>query len=153
MEIQELRILISIAELGTFKAAAKKMGLTQPAVSQSLANLERKLGEQLIDRRAPLTPTPVGNELLRHAQMILESESNFLRQLALIKLGKFQTVSLAVDHLAANYYCPKIVKSLTAIYPEAELKIERMAARKIIPAIKSGLYSIGVGPFQRKMAP
>jgi DNA-binding transcriptional LysR family regulator len=151
MEIQELRVLTSIVDTGGFKLAATQLGLSQPAISQSLSNLERKLGEKLLERTTPIKPTPIGTELLKHARYVLESETNFKNQLHRLKDGHLQTLSIAVDHLAANYYCPKIVAGFNKLLPEANIKIKRMPAREIIQAIKSEQFLVGIGPFQKKM--
>lgn len=46
MENQELKVFLSIIESGGFQKAAKQLRLTQPAISLSLANLERKINEK-----------------------------------------------------------------------------------------------------------
>ncbi|MBL1422340.1 MAG: LysR family transcriptional regulator [Alphaproteobacteria bacterium] len=151
MEIQELRIFCAIIDQGSFKNAGSHLGLSQPAISQSLANLERKLGEKLLNRTVPIQPTAIGLELLKHARFIIESEGFFNNQLAKMKHGHLQTLTLAVDHMAANYYSPKIITEFHKTLPEADFKITRMPAREIINAVKSQQYQIGIGPFQKGM--
>jgi DNA-binding transcriptional LysR family regulator len=151
MEIQELKVLTTIIDTGGFNLAAKKLGLTQPAVSQSLSNLERKLGQQLLNRNTPVTPTALGLELLKHARFVLESEASFLDQLTRLKQGHLQNLTIAVDHLAATYYCPSLIAEFHKVLPEANIKIRRMPAREIIHAVKSEQYLIGFGPFQKSM--
>lgn len=151
MEIQELRIFCAIIDQGGFKNAGFYLGLSQPAISQSLANLERKLGEKLLSRATPMQPTAIGHELLKHARYVLESENFFTNQLAKMKHGHLQTLTLAVDHMAANYYSPKIIAKFHKLLPDADFKIMRMPAREIINAIKSEQYQIGIGPFQKGM--
>lgn len=152
MEIQELRIFCAIIDHGGFKHAGQYLGLSQPAISQSLANLERKLGEKLLSRKSPIQPTAIGYELLKHARYTIESEVFFTQQLNKMKHGFLQTLTLAVDHLAANYYSTEYISRFHQHLPEAELKITQMPAREIIGAIKSEQYQIGMGPFQKGMA-
>ena len=52
MEFHDLRVLLAIASERSFSRAAKKLGRTQPAVSQALRRLEEQLGEPLVDRSA-----------------------------------------------------------------------------------------------------
>ena len=77
MEIQELRVLVAIVEMGGFKKAAGSLFLTQSAVSQSLANLERKIGERLVERTTPVRPTVIGGELLNKLQSVSEHSLRF----------------------------------------------------------------------------
>uniref|UniRef100_A0A2A4Z6C0 HTH lysR-type domain-containing protein n=1 Tax=OCS116 cluster bacterium TaxID=2030921 RepID=A0A2A4Z6C0_9PROT len=151
MEIQELRIFCAIIDQGSFKNAGIHLGLSQPAISQSLANLERKLGEKLLNRNSPIQPTSIGLELLKHARYVIESEGFFTNQLTKMKHGYLQTLTLAVDHMAANYYSPQIISEFHKLLPEADFKIIRMPAREIINAVKSQQYQIGIGPFQKGM--
>jgi DNA-binding transcriptional LysR family regulator len=151
MEIQELRVFTSIIDEGGFKNAAKALGLTQPAISQSLANLERKLGEKLVNRSSPIGPTPIGRELLKHSRYMLESERDFITQLGRMKQGHLKSISIACDHLASKYYCSDLIGEFHRFYPEANIKVHRLPAREIVTVIQSKRYDIGIGPFQKNM--
>lgn len=65
-----LRTFVTVAECGSFSAAARQLGYTQSAVSQHIAALENDLGTPLLHRR-PVTPTVPGERLLEHAAAIL----------------------------------------------------------------------------------
>lgn len=65
-----LRTFVTVAELGSFSAAARRLGYTQSAVSQHIAALEDDLGASLLHRR-PVAPTEAGGRLLEHAAPIL----------------------------------------------------------------------------------
>lgn len=72
MELQQLRAVVAIAETGRISEAAKRLGVTQPAVSLALGQLERELRAPLF-HRAPggLTLTAKGEELLPKARLLL----------------------------------------------------------------------------------
>ena len=83
MDLRHLRTLSEVAERGSFSAAAEVLGVSQPAVSQQIASLERELGERLIDRsgrRARLTER--GRAGHRDAQRMLALSDEFRRELA-----------------------------------------------------------------------
>lgn len=151
MEFQELRVLLAVVDHGGFQRASKALHLTQSAVSQSLANLERKVGEKLIERTAPARPTPVGLELVRHARLILEREREFTKDLNKLKLGHLQKLELTVDSLVNKYYVPAAVKATLKKLPEMSVKIRRLPAREMIPAVLTGQFELGFGPFQKNM--
>jgi DNA-binding transcriptional LysR family regulator len=68
MDLRHLRALQAVAETGSFSAAADVLNYTQPAVSRTVAALERELGAVLIERQArPLRLTDAGTALARHA--------------------------------------------------------------------------------------
>ncbi len=65
-----LECLAAIVEEGGFERAAKRLSITQSAVSQRLHSLETQAGTVLIVRGRPLRPTPAGRILLRHAMQM-----------------------------------------------------------------------------------
>lgn len=65
-----LECLAAIVEEGGFERAAQRLSITQSAVSQRLRSLEAQVGTVLIVRSRPLKPTPAGQLMLKHAQMM-----------------------------------------------------------------------------------
>lgn len=67
-----LRVLVTVAELGSFSAAARELGVSQSAVSQSVAGIERQIGSPVFERsRSGFSITPQGEILLDYAREIL----------------------------------------------------------------------------------
>ena len=67
-----LRVFVTVAELGSFSAAARELGVSQPAVSQNVAELERQVGSALFERnKVSLSITPAGENLKKYAAEIL----------------------------------------------------------------------------------
>jgi len=74
VEVRHLAALRAVAELGTFGAAALKLGYAQSAISQQIAALERHVGRRLFDRPGgsrPVSLTRSGELLLGHAESIM----------------------------------------------------------------------------------
>ena len=121
IEIRHLEALAAVAEEGTFRNAADLLGYSQAAISQQIAALEAAVGQPVFDRPGgpkPVTLTPVGRILLRHAEPILErldtarAEINDLVSGARGRLvcGTFESVSVEL--------LPMIVRKLLAETPE-----------------------------------
>src|ERR687893_446003 len=71
-DVQRLRTLTLVLDLGSISAAADVLGYTQSAVSQQLAALEREAGASLVDRaQRPLRATRAGALLRPHAERVL----------------------------------------------------------------------------------
>lgn len=69
MNVAQLRALLAVADEGTFTAAAHALGLTQPAVSHTIASLERELALPLVVRgRGGARLTAHGRQVLGHAR-------------------------------------------------------------------------------------
>lgn len=71
LDPRHLRILLTVVRLGSFSAAARALNMSQPAVSMLIAQLERAVGTQLVERgRQGAVPTPAGRILTRRAEMV-----------------------------------------------------------------------------------
>src|SRR4051812_4611638 len=90
-----LRVLVEVAQSGSFTAAARTLGYTQSAVSRQVAALEAVAGRALFDRRRDgVTPTPAGARLLRRATRGLDELDAAARELEAqtpgpVRLGAF----------------------------------------------------------------
>ncbi len=74
MDIRQLRCFLATVEEGSLSAAALKLQLAQPSLSQSVAKLEEELDVQLLIRTPRgVTPTESGQALANHARAILEA--------------------------------------------------------------------------------
>jgi DNA-binding transcriptional LysR family regulator len=71
LKLRELRVLLAVAEQGSFRKAARLLHLTQPAITAAIAELEAMLGVALFDRTARgVTPTAHGESFIRRASAI-----------------------------------------------------------------------------------
>jgi DNA-binding transcriptional LysR family regulator len=71
LKLRELRVLLAVAEQGSFRKAGRVLHLTQPAITAAIAELERTLGVSLFDRTAHgVTPTAHGESFIRRASAI-----------------------------------------------------------------------------------
>jgi DNA-binding transcriptional LysR family regulator len=104
-----------VANLGSFSRAAESLSLTQSAVSQQVASLEREAGTRLLDRgRGGLRPTPAGERLLAHAQVIAER----------LRLADAQVAELAAQ-AAGELKVGAFPSALATIVPTALTRLLR----------------------------
>ncbi|WP_406208194.1 MULTISPECIES: LysR family transcriptional regulator [unclassified Streptomyces] len=83
LELRQLRCLVAIVDEGTFTDAAIALGVSQAAVSRSLASLERALGVRLLRRTSrEVTPTGTGLRVLAHARRVLGEVDDLVREAA-----------------------------------------------------------------------
>lgn len=72
MELRQLRYFVTVVEEANFTRAAARLHLAQPGLSAQIRQLERELGQQLLDRGSrAVTPTEVGAAVLAHARAAL----------------------------------------------------------------------------------
>src|SRR5690242_14263023 len=66
LKLHDVRVLISVAEMGSMNKAAERLGTSQPAVSRAISDLEHAVGVSLLDRSpAGVEPTAYGQALIR----------------------------------------------------------------------------------------
>ena len=83
LEDFRLKIFLTVASEGGFTKAASVLGITQPSVSQNVAELEKQLGTKLVDRlRSEVVLTPAGRIFKNYAEKILSQYSESCQVLA-----------------------------------------------------------------------
>ncbi|MEU7338489.1 LysR family transcriptional regulator [Streptomyces sp. NPDC007074] len=81
VELRQLRCLVAIVDEGTFTDAALVLGVSQAAVSRTLASLERALGVRLLRRTSrEVTPTATGLRVLAHARRVLGEVADLVQE-------------------------------------------------------------------------
>jgi DNA-binding transcriptional LysR family regulator len=123
IEVRHLAALQALAEESSFHGAARRLGYSQPAVSQQLAALERIVGTQLVNRprvSQPLTLTEAGKRLLVHARAVQASLATAEAELgtgkARVRVGTYQTVS--------SLLLPHVVRELERRAPDVEIVLD-----------------------------
>src|ERR1051326_6560951 len=83
MDTRQLAAFCAVVERESFSQAARRLGVTQPAVSLQVRSLEKRLGQQLLDRSGRrVVPTEAGLRLYRSAQRMLALEQQLLEDAA-----------------------------------------------------------------------
>lgn len=120
-----LRIFMAVAEKGSFTLAAKALGVSQPAVSQNIAELEKSLGAELfLRRKGSVTLTPKGAAFKEYAGRILywytATEKMFGPE---GKLSANKPVRLSADGFIASHILPQALSKLLAFNPSLTFSI------------------------------
>ena len=120
-----LRIFMAVAEKGSFTLAAKALGVSQPAVSQNIAELEKSLGAELfLRRKGSVTLTPKGAAFKEYAGRILywytATEMMFGPE---GKLSANKPVRLSADGFITSHILPQALSKLLAFNPSLTFSI------------------------------
>jgi len=123
--IRQLEYFVAVARASNFRKAAEKLGLSQPALTQQIADLEKLLDLQLFDRsRAGTLLSPAGRNLLPLAREILD-QFNLLADLSTLSRSSdlVGTFHLGVAPTIAPTLLPKVIPVLYERYPELKLHV------------------------------
>jgi DNA-binding transcriptional LysR family regulator len=151
IERNELRCFHAVIEAGGFSRAAERLDLSQSAVSQTIANLEHRLGTTLLRRGNPPQPTEAGIRLLRFAEAMLNEERETLTDIAHIKSGALSTLSLALSPAANSRIGVALLKEFCERNPLTRLKVVVAPSREIVLGVGEGRWELGFGPFHHNM--
>ena len=117
---QDLRILLAVAEAGSFTGAGERLDLTQSAVSHAVRAAERRIGVVLFERgRQGARPTPAGARAVVHARQILRQYELLVAESRGAAAGNVSgPVRIAAFRSAAVRLLPSALENLTARHPD-----------------------------------
>jgi DNA-binding transcriptional LysR family regulator len=140
-----LRIVVTVADCGSFSAAAEQLVLTQPAVSRQVAGLERQLGVALF-RRHPrgVSPTEAGRTALPLARAVL---SNLETLEATVKaFGGLDGGALRVAGFSSvnTHFLPSAVRRFDAAHPAVAITLVSVDPFDALVAVREGRVEVAI---------
>jgi DNA-binding transcriptional LysR family regulator len=148
MDINQLEVLVAVAQEKSFSRAAETLHRTQPAVSQAIRRLETELGEPLFDRSSKDgTLTGAGQVLFEFAQQMLnlrQHAHSALKELKDLHRGK---LSLSANEYTVMYLLP-VIPVFRARHPHIKIEVKRSLASRIPSEILGRETEIGIMSFK-----
>lgn len=136
LTLDQLRVLVTISDAGSFSAAGRSLGRVQSAISQAVKTLEDIQGVELFDRtRHKPSLTTVGRVLVDQARLILASAARFEAIAAGTRMGLEPALTLAIDPLV----------------PTAPLIDSLRALRDTFPDLPVSFSTEGIGGAERRL--
>ncbi len=134
LSVQGLRVFVCILECGSLSAAARELGLTQPAVSNHLHALEERFGVALLARGRPLRVTPAGECLAEHARAVLQGISTLETEMARHASPR-GTLVLGASSTPGELLMPGLATEFSARYPDVALELRVYDTDQAIAAL------------------
>lgn len=143
--LTQLQTLAEVAQAGSFLAAARKLGLTQPAVSLRIRELEQVVGLRLIERLGrKATPTTAGAMLLGFVREIETTLDEALRALASQAEGVAGQVRLGTGATACIHLLPPLLRALKERYPAIEITVRTGNSAEMLAALGDNALDVAV---------
>ena len=128
LRLRDLHVFSRVVQLGSMAKAAAQMRVTQPAVSQVIADLEQALGVSLLDRSPRgVTPTIYGAALLKGGAAAFDDLRQTIRQIEFLANPTAGEVRIGCPETVAALIAP-VVEQLSRRYPEVVLHVVDVAA-------------------------
>jgi DNA-binding transcriptional LysR family regulator len=134
ISIQGLRVFLSILEQGSLSAAGRRLGLTQPAVSNHLHTLEKRFEVALLVRGGRVRATPAGECLANHARRVLEEISNLEEDMAHYSAPHGRLV-VGASTTPGEVLVPHVAAEFSARYPDVTLDVEIADTEETLKAL------------------
>ncbi len=148
MDLSQLETFVAVAREGSFSRAAKKLFRTQPAVSQTIRNLERELGEPVFDRSSrDGILTDAGRVLHDYALRLLNTRGEALGALAELRQLYTGKLSIAANEFTCLYLLP-VLDEFRRNYPAIKIAVQRSLASRVADELINHNAELGVLTFR-----
>jgi DNA-binding transcriptional LysR family regulator len=148
MQLRQLEYFIAICEAGSFSAAAIRLYVTQPSLSQQMRALEKELGAELLERgRHGITLTPAGRAFLPQAQRAVHAVADAQDCVRQVVEGRKGDVHVLTVRSVASGILPSSAARWHSLFPATVLRLHDFSHRRALEdAVKSGQGDLAVGP-------
>jgi LysR family hydrogen peroxide-inducible transcriptional activator len=139
MTLTELKYIVAVAREKHFSKAAETCHVSQPTLSLGIKKLEEDLGVKLFERSGgEVTATPLGEEIVRQAQGVLEQAAR-IKQIA--RMGKDPLsgdLRLGVIYTIAPYLLPELMRQSMALAPRMPLMLQENFTVRLLEMLRAG---------------
>lgn len=144
MNIEQLYTFQEVARLGSFSEVAKKLGLSQPAVSFQIQKLEQELGIRLIDRsQRALTLTGAGKRLLDFAETVETEREHLQYDLEQMRDEIAGDLRLNASTIPGEYLLPPLLARFKERHPAVRIQVDVSDSVTVIERISGNTGEIG----------
>jgi DNA-binding transcriptional LysR family regulator len=139
MNLQQLRIFCRVVEEGSFRGAAERLYLSQPAISQQIAALERNYSVRLFDRQGrSFSLTPEGRALFALAVEVLEKADAIPQRFREMRTLQQGSLSFGVAAFSASTLLPPALRRFREEYPDIRLSLVSDRFEKLLGRLQAG---------------
>ncbi|WP_149540691.1 LysR family transcriptional regulator [Siccirubricoccus phaeus] len=145
LTLRQLRAFLVTVELGSVAAAARNLGLTQPAVGQQLRELEGQLRVRLFEKLGTrLHPTPAGQALLEPAREVLAAVKRLHEAGGRFRAGDAGHVRLGTGATACIYFLPGPLRRTRHSLPGVEIAVSTGNTAPMLQALVEGTLDVAL---------
>jgi DNA-binding transcriptional LysR family regulator len=145
LSLDHLQTFADVVELGSFSAAARRLNLTQPAISLQVKQLEARLGVRLIDRVGRRAhPTAAGRDLLGHVRRVREAVAGAVDAMVFHREGSIGRVRLGTGATACIYLLPDLLRALRDKFPSLEIVVSTGNTPDILKSLEQNAIDVAL---------
>jgi len=145
LNLDQLRTLVSIADLGSFSAAARALHLAQPTVSLHISELESRLGTPLVVRGGRrVTPTAAGAALVERGRRLLRDADDAVDAVKRQSEGRAGRVRLGTSTGVVVDLLPQVLARLEREHAGIDVEVSILGSNEAMARLLAGTLDIGL---------
>ena len=146
MQMQEMMYAVSVAHHQSFTKAAEALFVSQPALSQAIRRLEKRLGVKLFVREPnSVYPTEAGLVFVREAEQILRMTDRLSETMRMYL--HTQELNIGISSFYGEHYLPKIIPEFHALCPDVKLVITEDVSAQLEILAEENRVDVSLVPF------
>jgi DNA-binding transcriptional LysR family regulator len=144
MNLDHLKTFQEVVRLGSFSEVAKKLAISQPAVSFQIQKLEHELGMRLVDRsRRDITLTAAGKRLLMFAESIEGERERLQHDLEQMRDEVSGELLVAASTIPGEFLLPRLLARFKGRHPAVKLRVDISDSMTVINGVGNNRYEVG----------
>lgn len=146
LKLRHLRLVIAVANHGNIQGAAREIGVSQPAATKMVQDVEMDFGTRLFRRtNRGVVPTDAGHVLIRHCKLLYVQMTNAVQELDDLTEGNSGRVVVGTLLAASSRLLPGAIMALTRDRPGVAVEVVEGTNEILIPALRTGEIDMVVG--------
>ncbi|WP_084960406.1 LysR substrate-binding domain-containing protein [Thermoactinospora rubra] len=143
-DLESLKLLVDVGELGSLGRAARAAGIAQPSASKRIAHLERRLGLPLLERTPRgSTLTAQGRMVAGWASAVLAAARELMQGAAAVRHGREAHLRVAASMTVAEYLVPRWLGELQAREPDVQVGLDVVNSAEVAELILGRHVELG----------
>jgi len=144
-DLTDLRLFLAVVDAGSITHGASEVGLSLPAASERLRDMEAAGEVVLLDRgRRGVTPTEAGEALAHHARTILQQVSRMRGELGEFAKGLRASIRVLANTAAMSEFLPERLAPWLAAHPQVDIDLRDRQSTDIARIVAAGFADIGI---------
>lgn len=145
MTLRELRLLLAVARSGSILRAAQDVGVTQPAVSKSIADLEGVLGVRLFDRtNRGVEPTPHGRVVLLRAAGVFDELRQAVEELDFLSGSSGGELRIGGTPAMCGGLLSHAIRTIESERPDVQFHVVELESEKLVGEVRARAIDVGL---------
>ena len=137
MNFDNYRYFAAAAEELNFTKAARKLFMTQQALSKQIDKMEKEYNTRLFNRETPMSLTPAGECMYRHVCRILDNERQMRAELDAVLGQESRNLVVGVSYFRSSILIPRIMKEFSGLHPEICVTVKEKNLAGCVAASKA----------------